>query len=404
MVRWAPYLTALAAFLLYVATMAHVHHGDTPVYVQQIQSGELLARSHMLPRPLGALAVAVGRVVAPNAGPYPPLILLNAAAAAASAGLLQAWIGRLTGRQWLAMALAAGFAVSKVAWRMATTFEFPLFPLVPMFAAGLLLASDLHRTRPLATAAGAGGLLAVAFGLHAIAAGAVPAFALLVALEPRPPAQRAAATLALGGAFALGVILIFQVALALWNRGPDTPVLTFLAGFTEPTKDALEGRIQPRWLVVSGLSVALAHGSAGYGLMAVWLGGLVAATWRARQAGWARFGGTLVFPAVWAFGVCLMAMRVEAGDWEYYAEAVAALFLWTGLVAALHPAHAFVTLVGVLVFIVFVGAANLPGVLRAHTSTDGTHRELDGMEVSGGASSEGRTGGGMPRTQPSFSR
>jgi hypothetical protein len=375
--RWSPVALALVAFVLYVATMAHVHHGDTPLYVHQIAEGDWLARPHMLPRPLGALAVAIGARVAPDLGPYPPLVALDALAGALGVGLLAALALRTTGKAGLAVAVGAAYAVTRVIWGIATTFELALFPVVPLLGAAHLALAEARKERPYDYAAGMGALVAVAFGFHAISIGALPAFVVLLAAEDRPLAERAGSIAALLGATAIGIVTVYQAAIALFTApGTMQPnAVTMLAQFFEPTKDALEGRIQPASLAFSGFGEALLAAPWGKWAALVWVLALAVGTAVQWRELWGRHRGLVLLCPLWMAGITYMSIRVEAGNYEYYAQPVAAGFVWTALLVASFPRPQVGTAI-VGAFAAVIALADVWLILENHGSKDGAHREI----------------------------
>jgi hypothetical protein len=370
LVRGAPWITTLVVFVLFVATASQTHTGDTPAYLQQIQQGQWLARHHMLPRVFGGLALSAATTISPNVNPYTVLSAVDAAAGAAAAGLLHALLRRLV-HTAPGVAAAAGLALSGVVWRIATTFELALFPLVPLLAAALLAAHYRGRHRSIGVVVALGALGALAFGCHSLSVGALPAWFVLLALEDRRPRDRALAVLVFTVSLAASTVLLYEGLLLAFSE-PNAPVrhaFGELAPFLEPTPDQQRG-VQSPWLMRRGFSDALVvpsgMGHTGGWIAGGWLGVLLLGSIARARTLWRGHRGWTLWAITWLLGVVAVASKVESGNYEYYAQPIAAAFVWSGLVFTGWPR------VGATVLAIFASVIlsfNAPIILARHNGT-----------------------------------
>jgi hypothetical protein len=356
LVNAAPPLgVALTAFALYLATVSHLHRGDTPLYVARIRDGVWLAPDHLLPGALGGVALAIGGVVAPEAGPYPPLITLSAIVAALAAGGVTALVHRATGAAGPAIAVGAGFACSRVCWEIGTTYELALFPLVPLLAAWWVT-QEADRRSAHRDALLVGGLAAVACDLHVASAAALPALTWAMSRRHWGAAATMTATAAM--------IITTSYGIAHFIH-PELSPLVGLVGMI----GGAAGPRDPPWHIAEGLGEALWNAPfaapAGVAFIAV-VAAMTTRLWR---------NEALLGPlALWAAAATVVAARVEPRNFEYFAPVVAVA--WVVIGVGLSQATPAVRRFGYAsILLIIASMAWTQHRARADQPTDGQHHE-----------------------------
>lgn len=338
-----PAVVSLLAFAVYVLTASHVHQGDTPVYVEQIRNKEWLAWQHMLPHVIAGRALGLTDHYWPGLGTYPVLCTLDAATGAAAVGLLCRLVLRWSGSAWTAALAALALAASNTFWQTATTYELALFPLIPLLAAALLATGPADQPISVSATFGVGALVALAMGCHTLAAGTLPAWMFLLATQPGPRRDRAAAVAVFLAVFLFGTLLLYQ---SLLSTVSDLPGRTVWSELDRSLQQAAtpDGDDQPAWFAVRGLGAAILaprERPVGGMVACLWLAVLAVGSFLRRRALWARYGAWSVWPAAWIVGVLLVAIRVEPGNAEYYVQPIAAALCWTAMLVTVSPVPAW---------------------------------------------------------------
>jgi hypothetical protein len=152
-----PYLPLVAgglAFVVYAATLSRSYAGDSILFAQVVESGdlrELFSPQRILIQPIGWLMYQLWKLVGWDGNALLPLQVLNALGGALSVGLI-CRIGQVVlGSSRLALLTAGGFAVSSGPWYFSTDQECITVPLAMMLAILLpvLTASSRTAARPI---------------------------------------------------------------------------------------------------------------------------------------------------------------------------------------------------------------------------------------------------------------
>ena len=321
---------ALAAFALYYVTQTHVYAGDTPLYEQQVVSGEWVNWHHMLVRPLAGEVLRAWLSFHPNDSPYIPLILLCCLFGALLVGLVDVLLVQSGVNPRVAAAIAALVAVSRVTWSLSTTFEVGLFPVALSLVAGILAIRATRAQHVVASGIAQG----LAIGFHLIAVGAFPAWLLVFACARTDRARFALTYVIASVSTAAAVYLVEPLLLVHPGDSAPSPVAIWHT-LTAPTRDHLIGQSRPVWLLAHGMSTAIVPWPTLDPLVAALAGGAaVAATVYARPL-WARWRGAGFAPLLWFVATVTVAWWVEPGNWEYFLAPIVALAWFGAMIAEL---------------------------------------------------------------------
>ena len=190
-----PWLIAIGALVVYLATLSRHYTGDSIEYALAIESSDptyLLDPYHPLLHPMGLAFSRLWQLLGWTGQALLPLQVLNALGGAACVGLVLALARALTQSTQIAVLVAAGFAVSGGHWMLSVEAEFVTVPLAAMLLVlwGLLAASPSQAKQDrYPVLLGLGTVLAIF--CYLTAAFLVPVVITGLALDDRlSPAQR----------------------------------------------------------------------------------------------------------------------------------------------------------------------------------------------------------------------
>jgi hypothetical protein len=387
MKRFVPLVTFAATFALYFATMGHVHHGDSPIILEDVRNGLWFHPSHLFARASMAVAIAVTHLFDASVTPYAPAVLLagtfgGALAAAAYHHLLR----KLTGSEVIGMTTALALVVTASWWNVGTTLELHTLPAALGFFAAAALVGAVRSERPIRAAALAGVAQALASSFHLIATGMLLGGIGVLALQDRPLRTRAGAIVAYLASAGAAIASFYAFATLVSLRGLEIteesirikavlpigatppPIITSGSAAT----DLLQG-------VRDSISSA-PHGSSAEttGLVVVAIATLGALVLAPRI--WRRHRGFALFPFLWLAGALALVVRVEPGNTEYFVAPFAAVGMLVALVVdeiarfrpgSVGPRAAYGTFA--LAFTGLLATSNYPRIASRMTSPTGDH-------------------------------
>lgn len=326
--RWPLLVSGLAAFVLYVSTLAHQHVGDTPVYLEQIRSGERFTKFHLLSRWLASAWIHAVAVVSPDTSPFDVVSVLCAAEGALCIGCFHALLRRLSGLELLPAIAAAGLALTYSFWTQSTTFELHILPTLVFVVAALVF------TRPSASPLWVGVLQALAICCHLLAASTVVVWSALFATGT---GARRARFRDVGVFLGTAIVLVLATYAA---AGMPLPISQLFGAANDgalhhrvATGGTLSGVLrgfQQAFVSVSAPRTAFV-GQAGVVVMSM---AFVVGTAMRRGSLQRRVPTWWALPPLWCVAFLPLIARVEPDNPEYFLGPVAGLIAWGVMLGA----------------------------------------------------------------------